>query len=54
MIATKGYAAQNPGTDLAPWNFERREVGPHDVQFEILFCGVSWNFSDGSWSRNSR
>lgn len=40
MIATKGYAAQNPGTDLAPWNFERREVGPHDVQFEILFCGV--------------
>ena len=40
MIATKGYAAQSPTTDLAPWNFERREVGPHDVQFEILFCGV--------------
>ncbi|MEH3115123.1 NAD(P)-dependent alcohol dehydrogenase [Pedobacter terrae] len=40
MIATKGYAAQNAQTDLAPWNFERREVGPHDVQFEILFCGV--------------
>ena len=40
MIATKGYAAQSQETDLAPWNFERREVGPHDVQFEILFCGV--------------
>jgi uncharacterized zinc-type alcohol dehydrogenase-like protein len=40
MIATKGYAAQSPTTDLAPWNFERREVGPHDVQFDILFCGV--------------
>ncbi|QPH39348.1 NAD(P)-dependent alcohol dehydrogenase [Pedobacter endophyticus] len=40
MIATKGYAAQTAGTDLAPWSFERREVGPHDVQFEILFCGV--------------
>jgi len=40
MIATKGYAAQSPTTNLAPWNFERREVGPHDVQFEILFCGV--------------
>ena len=40
MIATKGYAAQNAETGLAPWNFERREVGPHDVQFEILFCGV--------------
>ncbi|GAA4320274.1 NAD(P)-dependent alcohol dehydrogenase [Mucilaginibacter gynuensis] len=40
MIPVKGYAAQNAQTDLAPWNFERREVGPHDVQFEILYCGV--------------
>jgi uncharacterized zinc-type alcohol dehydrogenase-like protein len=40
MIAAKGYAAQSPEANLAPWNFERREVGPHDVQFEILFCGV--------------
>ncbi|MES2810560.1 MAG: NAD(P)-dependent alcohol dehydrogenase, partial [Bacteroidota bacterium] len=40
MIPVKGYAAQTPETDLAPWNFERREVGPHDVQFDILFCGV--------------
>jgi len=40
MIQTKAYAAQNKDTDLAPWTFERREVGPHDVQFDILFCGV--------------
>ncbi len=40
MIPVKGYAAQSPTTDLAPWDFERREVGPHDVQFEILYCGV--------------
>jgi len=40
MIQTKGYAAQTAETDLAPWNFERREVGPHDVQLEILYCGV--------------
>jgi uncharacterized zinc-type alcohol dehydrogenase-like protein len=40
MIQVKGYAAQDPQTDLAPWKFERREVGPHDVQFDILFCGV--------------
>ena len=40
MIQTKGYAAQTPETDLAPWNFERREVGEHDVQFDIKFCGV--------------
>ena len=40
MIATKGYAAQNAQSDLKPWSFERREVGPHDVQFDIQFCGV--------------
>jgi len=40
MIKAKGYAAQSPTTDLAPWNFERREVGPHDVQFDIQYCGV--------------
>ena len=40
MIKTKAYAAQNEHTDLAPWTFDRREVGPHDVQFDIMFCGV--------------
>jgi D-arabinose 1-dehydrogenase-like Zn-dependent alcohol dehydrogenase len=40
MIPVKGYAAQSPTTDLASWDFQRREVGPHDVQFDILFCGV--------------
>ena len=40
MINAKAYAAQSPTTDLAPWNFERREVGPHDVQIEIAYCGV--------------
>lgn len=40
MIKAKAYAAQDEKTALAPWNFERREVGAHDVQFDILFCGV--------------
>jgi len=40
MIPVKGYAAQSPDTNLAPWQFERRDVGPHDVHFEILYCGV--------------
>jgi uncharacterized zinc-type alcohol dehydrogenase-like protein len=26
--------------DLAPWDFERRNPGPHDVQAEIMYCGV--------------
>ena len=40
MTTTKGYAAQDHKSNLEPWNFERREVGPHDVQFDIHFCGV--------------
>lgn len=40
MIKTKGYAAQRAKEPLAPWSFERRELAPHDVQFDILFCGV--------------
>jgi len=40
MIATKAFAAQNATTPLGPFTFERREPGAHDVQIEILYCGV--------------
>lgn len=40
MIKAKGYAAQTHESSLAHWNFERREVGPNDVQFDIQYCGV--------------
>jgi len=40
MIQSKGYAAQSAETDLTPWDFERRELGPHDVKIEIAYCGV--------------
>src|ERR1700744_754601 len=40
MIKTKAYAAQDEHTPLAPWTFDRRDVSPHDVQFDILYCGV--------------
>lgn len=40
MIATKAYAAQSATSPLAPYEFERRDVGPSDVQVEILYCGV--------------
>jgi uncharacterized zinc-type alcohol dehydrogenase-like protein len=40
MIATKSYAAQKAGDTLAPYNFERRNPGPHDVEIDILYCGV--------------
>ncbi len=40
MSNTKAYAAQNATTPLSPFGFDRREVGAHDVQIEILYCGV--------------
>ncbi|MGC4023316.1 MAG: NAD(P)-dependent alcohol dehydrogenase [Cyclobacteriaceae bacterium] len=40
MINVKGYAAQNPKSTLAPFKFERREVGTHDVLIDIMYCGV--------------
>lgn len=40
MVQTKGYAAQSADTDLAPWSFERRDVGINDVLIEIAYCGV--------------
>src|SRR5213596_2132117 len=40
MLPTRGYATKGPTSILEPFKFERREVGPHDVQIEILYCGV--------------
>jgi len=40
MLKAVGYAAQTALSPLAPFTFERRQPGPHDVQIEILFCGV--------------
>src|SRR5665213_2003759 len=40
MIPVKGFAATKAKSPLAPFKFERREVGPHDIQIEIEYCGV--------------
>lgn len=39
-METKAYAVQNAESPLAPWTLDRRNVGPKDVLFEILYCGV--------------
>ncbi len=39
-LPSKAYAAQSATSQLAPWHFERRAVGPHDVLIEIRYCGV--------------
>jgi uncharacterized zinc-type alcohol dehydrogenase-like protein len=40
MSTTKAYAALNAKDPLVPFQFDRREVRPGDVQVEILYCGV--------------
>ena len=40
MIETKGYAVHEAGSDFAPFNFERRDVGPHDILIDILYAGI--------------
>lgn len=40
MPSIHAYAASSATTALAPFSIDRREPGPHDVQIEILYCGV--------------
>ena len=40
MLPTKGYATHNSAAKFEPFEFQRREVGPHDVQIQIAYCGI--------------
>jgi alcohol dehydrogenase (NADP+) len=40
MIKAIGYAASEATAPLKPLEFERQEPGAHDVQIDILYCGV--------------
>ena len=40
MPASRGYAALDPKSSLAPFTFSRRDPGPTEINVEILYCGV--------------
>ena len=40
MNKIKGYAAQSATAPLGPFTIDRRDLRPHDVQIQILYCGV--------------
>jgi uncharacterized zinc-type alcohol dehydrogenase-like protein len=40
MSKAAAYAAFDPTSPLGPFQVERREPGPRDVQIDILYCGV--------------
>jgi uncharacterized zinc-type alcohol dehydrogenase-like protein len=37
---TKGYAALSEGSELVPFEFDRRAVGAHDVELDIKYAGI--------------
>lgn len=49
-FSARGYAASSPKAVLAPFTVPRRAPQPHDVQIEILYCGVC--HSDLHMARN--
>jgi alcohol dehydrogenase (NADP+) len=40
VIPTSGYAAFDARSPMKPFQFDRRDPGPTDVQVDIQFCGV--------------
>ncbi|TKC85919.1 NAD(P)-dependent alcohol dehydrogenase [Trinickia terrae] len=40
MNTTHAYAAADAKSPLAPFEFKRRDLRDHDVQMDVLFCGV--------------
>jgi uncharacterized zinc-type alcohol dehydrogenase-like protein len=40
MTNALAYAAFDAKSPLGPFSFERRDPGPTDVEFDILYCGV--------------
>lgn len=50
MSSVKAYASQSATTPLLPFTIERRDPKPHDVQIQILYCGVC--HSDLHFARN--
>lgn len=54
MLKSVGYAAADAQSSLAPFHFERRDLMPHDVHIDILYCGVchsDLHIVRSDWSR---
>ena len=40
MLRTQAYGAQSATSPIEPLEIERRQPGPYDVLFDVLYCGV--------------
>jgi len=55
MANTEGYAAFGAESALRPFSFDRREMGPQDVQIRIEYCGVchsDMHMAHNDWGRS--
>lgn len=39
-MKVRGYAAMQAQAEMTPWEFERRELGAHDVSLDIKYSGI--------------
>jgi D-arabinose 1-dehydrogenase-like Zn-dependent alcohol dehydrogenase len=51
---TKGYAAIGAKEKLVPYEFDRRELGAHDVALDVLYAGISRGMGPCSLSYGAR
>lgn len=52
MIPSRAWAVADASAPLAPWSFERRDVGPNDVSIRIRYCGIchsDLHFARSDW-----
>jgi Zn-dependent alcohol dehydrogenases len=52
MTVAHAWAAPAADAPFAPFTFERRELEPHDVRIDILYCGICHSdihFAKGEW-----
>jgi len=49
----KAYAALERGGPVTPWTYKQRDLRPHDVRFDVLYCGICHTdlHSIGPWGQ---
>ncbi|MFX6536387.1 alcohol dehydrogenase catalytic domain-containing protein, partial [Acinetobacter baumannii] len=53
-VKAAGWAAWDTTGVLSPFKFSRRETGPYDVQFKVLYCGIchsDLHFLKNEWAQ---
>lgn len=52
--SVNAFAALERGGPVRPWSYEQRDARPHDVRFEVLYCGICHTdlHSIGPWGQS--